>query len=323
MKILICSQMTPDGFTQATAKTVRAVFDYIQKAGITQPHIDLIAFADSITDKQKQQAFMGINQYFMLEHPAYQGGNAEQISQTLTQIIQTHAYEMVVAPAGTFWTNILPRTAGMLDVMMLSDVIEMVSRDVFKREIYAGSFIETVRNAQALKVMTIKSACFAPAFTHIRSGDSDLPLLAMDQIVPIIERTSLFMRQETIISERPVLTEAKIVVAGGRGLGSLENFALIEQLADCLGAAVGASRAAVDAGYASHDCQIGQTGKMIAADLYIAVGISGAAQHIAGLKNVKKIIAINKDADAPIFKYADYGIVGDLFQIIPEVIKSL
>ena len=242
-----------------------------------------------------------------------------QLAEPLADLIVSLAgsYDVFVAAATSTGKNVFPRVAALLDVMQVSEIVEVVSPDTFKRPIYAGNAIQTVQSGDAKKVITVRTAGFAPA----GSGAG----VAVESVAAVADRgLSVFLENKISKSDRPELGSARVVISGGRALGSMDKFReLILPIADKLGAAVGASRAAVDAGYAPNDWQVGQTGKIVAPDLYIAIGISGAIQHVAGMKDAKVIVAINKDADAPIFQIADYGLVGDLFELLPELDRQL
>lgn len=239
---------------------------------------------------------------------------ADQLAEPMAELIITLAdgYDTLVAPATTSGKNVMPRVAALLDVMQVSDIISVEGPDTFKRPIYAGNAIQAVKATDAKKVITVRTAGFAET-----GNDGNAALESINAAED--PNLSMFVEDKLSVSDRPDLSSAKVVVSGGRGVGSEENFAMIERLADKLGAAVGASRAAVDSGFASNECQVGQTGKVVAPDLYIAAGISGAIQHLAGMKDSKVIVAINKDDEAPIFQVADYGLVADIFEAIPEL----
>ena len=226
-------------------------------------------------------------------------------------------YSHILFPSNTSGKNVAPRVAALLDVAQISDIVDVVSDDTFVRPIYAGNAMATVQSADPVKVITVRGTAFAAAETEAGSAAVETVNAADDPAL------SSFVGAELTTSERPELTAARVIISGGRGMQSGENFEIIEKIADKLGAAVGASRAAVDAGYKPNDYQVGQTGKVVAPELYIAVGISGAIQHLAGMKDSKVIVAINKDEEAPIFSVADYGIVGDLFKVVPELDEEL
>lgn len=256
----------------------------------------------------------GVAKVLCADDVAYAHGLAEPVADLIVAL--AGGFEHIVAPATTFAKNVMPRVAALLDVMVISDISGVVSADTFERPIYAGNAIQTVKTSDAKKVITVRTSTFdaageggaAPVEAAAGAGDPGLSEWVEDKVAE---------------SDRPELTSAGVVVSGGRGVGSEEDFALIEKLADKLGAAVGASRAAVDSGFAPNDWQVGQTGKVVAPELYVAVGISGAIQHLAGMKDSKVIVAINKDEEAPIFQVADYGLVADLFEAVPELVEKL
>lgn len=256
----------------------------------------------------------GVSKVICADDAAYGHGLAEPVSDLIVSLAGDFSH--ILAPATASAKNILPRVAALLDVMVLSDVTAIVDAETFERPIYAGNAIQTVKSADSVKVATIRTATFDAA--------SDGGSASVESIAAVANPgLSEWVEDKVAESDRPELTSAGVVVSGGRGVGSEDDFALIEKLADKLGAAVGASRAAVDSGYAPNDWQVGQTGKVVAPDLYVAVGISGAIQHLAGMKDSKIIVAINKDEEAPIFQVADYGLVADLFDAVPALVDAL
>ncbi|MGX5773244.1 electron transfer flavoprotein subunit alpha/FixB family protein [Methylorubrum zatmanii] len=255
----------------------------------------------------------GVEKVLNSEESVYDHDLAEPTAALIAAIAEP--YDAIVAAATTTGKNTLPRVAALLDVAQISDIIKVVSPDTFERPIYAGNAIQTVQAGAGKRVITVRTAAFKAA----EEGGAAAPVEAVSAAAPDALGAA-YKSEEIAKSDRPELASAKFIVSGGRSLGSAEKFKeLIEPLADALGAAVGASRAAVDAGYAPNDWQVGQTGKVVAPDLYVAIGISGAIQHLAGMKDSKVIVAVNKDEDAPIFQVADYGLVGDLFQVVPEL----
>ena len=258
----------------------------------------------------------GVTKVLLADAPALEHGLAEPLAALIVSL--AGPYDALVAAATTTGKNVMPRVAALLDVMQVSDVIEVLAPDTFRRPIYAGNALQTVRSTDAKKVLTVRISAFPAA----AEGNASAPVETVQP--PADPGLSAFLEESVAATERPELAAAKIIISGGRALGSKEKFMeVMLPIADKLGAAVGASRAAVDAGYAPNDWQVGQTGKIVAPELYIACGISGAIQHLAGMKDSKVIVAINKDGDAPIFQVADYGLVGDLFQILPDLAAEL
>jgi electron transfer flavoprotein alpha subunit len=260
---------------------------------------------------QAASKIAGISKVLKADDASLAHSLAENVAPVILGIAKNYTH--ILAPATTVGKNILPRVAALLDVQQISEISAVIDADTFERPVYAGNAIATVKSKDTIKVITVRGTNFEAAKAD--GGSAAIENLAVSGNAG----TSKFVSQELTKSERPELTAARVVVSGGRGMASKDNFAIVEKFADKLGGAVGASRAAVDAGFAPNDYQVGQTGKVVAPDLYIAIGISGAIQHLAGMKDSKIIVAINKDADAPIFQVADYGLVGDLFQIIPEL----
>jgi electron transfer flavoprotein alpha subunit len=269
--------------------------------------------SQAVADAAAQVA--GVAKVLHSDAAHYENGIAEELTPLLVSAAAD--FDHIVTAATTFGKNVLPRVAALLDVAQISDVTAIESADTFVHPIYAGNALEMVQSSDAKKVLTVRTTAFEAAATT--GGSASVEALAATDAVG----TVTLVGRDLTVSDRPELSSADIIVSGGRGVGSSENFAIIEALADKLGAAVGASRAAVDAGYVPNDYQVGQTGKVVAPGLYIAVGISGAIQHLAGMKDSKVIVAINKDEDAPIFQVADYGLVADLFDAVPAMTASL
>jgi electron transfer flavoprotein alpha subunit len=275
----------------------------------------LVAGPNSRPAAEQAAKLQGVEKVLLAEDARYDHLLAEPTAALIVSL--AGPYDAIVAAASTTGKNVMPRVAALLDVMQVSEIIKIVSPDTFERPIYAGNAIQTVQSTDAKKVITVRTAAFQPTG---EGGSAAIETVAAADDAGV----SSFKGEEIAKSDRPELTSARIIISGGRSLGSAENFKkIIEPVADKLGAAMGASRAAVDAGYAPNDWQVGQTGKVVAPDLYIAVGISGAIQHLAGMKDSKVIVAINKDEEAPIFQIADYGLVGDLFQLLPELEQEL
>lgn len=282
---------------------------------LKNPCVLLVAGFQCQKVAEEASALTGVEKVWMVDDPCYQHQLPENIAQLIAELASSAEY--ILCSSSTFGKDILPRVAALLDVAQLSDVSKIIDKNTFEHPVYAGNAVETVEMLDSQMVLTIR----ATAFSAENSQQSPCQIEMIDRPIPL--QQSSWIKNELSESERPELTQAKIVVSGGRGLQNRDNFQLIEQLADVLGAAVGASRAAVDAGFVSNDYQVGQTGKIVAPHLYIAIGISGAVQHLAGMKDSKIIVAINKDEDAPIMQVANYYLVGDLFDIVPQLIEKL
>jgi electron transfer flavoprotein alpha subunit len=309
MSTLVIAEHNNTNLKPATLNTVAAA-----NAIAGTVHI-LVAGNSCQSVADEAAAVDGVEKVILADDSAYENQLAESIANLIKSI--STDYSHILAPATTFGKNVLPRLSALLDVQQISEITEVVSEDTFKRPIYAGSCIATVKSSDATKVITVRATAFDPV--NASGGSASIESISADGVSDL----SSFLNEELAQSDRPELTAAGIVISGGRGMQSGDNFHLLETIADKLGAAVGASRAAVDAGFVPNDYQVGQTGKIVAPDLYIAVGISGAIQHLAGMKDSKVIVAINKDEDAPIFQVADYGLVADLFNALPELADQL
>ncbi len=308
MAVLVLAEITDGELAMdATAKTVTAA---VQMGEVTV----LCAGANAKAAAAAAATITGVYKVFCAED----AGLGHRLAEPTAALVVSLAggYDHIVAPATTDAKNVLPRIAALLDVMVISDISAVVDANTFERPIYAGNAIQTVRSSDGIKVVSVRTSTFDAAETGGSAAIETISAVANPGL-------SEWVEDKVQPSDRPELTSAKIVVSGGRGVGSKESFDIIEALADKLNAAVGASRAAVDSGYAPNDWQVGQTGKVVAPDLYIACGISGAIQHLAGMKDSKVIVAINKDEEAPIFQVADYGLVADLFVAVPELTKAL
>lgn len=310
MKILVIAEHDHENIKPATLHTLTAAL----ALGNT---IDLFIMGEHCQKvAERASTLPNIQTVYVADDAVY----AHQLAENCSQLIAQHSkdYQYILAGASTFGKNLLPRVAALLDVGMLSDVVKVDTPDTFVRPIYAGNVMATVQTQDPIKIMTIRTTAF-PAVKGVAEKNASVQKIS--EVIP--NNLSRFESQALTESKRPELTTARIIISGGRGLKSADNFHLLEAIADRLGAAVGASRAAVDAGFAPNDYQVGQTGKVVAPDLYIAVGISGAIQHLAGMKDSKVIVAINSDPEAPIFQIADYALVGDLFKILPELKNEL
>ena len=266
---------------------------------------------------QNASKISGLKKIKFINNEDFKHQIAEDLTQPIMNIVKDEKYTHVMSPSGTFGKNLLPRISALLDVQQISDITKVIDHETFERPIYAGNAMLKVKSTDKIKVVTVRGTCFEQALL-----DGNVDVEEIEFTTNNSEKVK-FLKHELSESDRPELTSAKIVISGGRGMQNGDNFKLLEGIADKLGAAVGASRAAVDAGFVPNDWQVGQTGKIVAPDLYIAVGISGAIQHIAGIKDSKFIVAINKDEEAPIFNFSDYGLVGDLFEVLPKLEEKL
>jgi len=309
MPILVIADHDNQSIRGATLNAVAAA------AKIGSDIVVLVAGGGCAAAAQAAAKIAGVKKVLIADAPQYKDELAESLAALVVSIAS--GYSHIVAPATTFGKNVTPRIAALLDVPQISEIVGVESPDTFVRPIYAGTALATVQSKDAIKVITVRTTGFDAVAASGGSAAVEPVAAAADAGL------SSLVGRELVKSERPELTAAKIVVSGGRGMGSAENFKILEPLADKLGAAMGASRAAVDAGFVPNDWQVGQTGKIVAPELYIAIGISGAIQHMAGMKDSRFIVAINKDEEAPIFEFADYGIVGDLFKVVPELVKEL
>ena len=305
MSILIIAEHDNSSLKPATLNSVTAA----QEIG---GDIDILVAGSACQAAAEQAAQVaGINKVLVADDAAYNHALAENVAPLIAEV--GAGYSHILATATTTAKNIMPRAAALMDIQAISEISAVVSADTFKRPIYAGNVIATVQSSDAIKLLTVRGTAFDGAAAE--GGSAAIEAIGSSHSAGISE----FVGEEVAASDRPELTAAKIIISGGRGMANGENFDMLYSLADKLGAAVGASRAAVDAGFVPNDMQVGQTGKIVAPDLYIAVGISGAIQHLAGMKDSKVIVAINKDEEAPIFSVADYGLVADLFTVLPEI----
>ena len=309
MSVLVIADHNNEHLNAATLSTITAANELSSDVDVLVAGKSCQAVADSVAKTQ------GVKHVLLCDHDVCEAQLAENIAPLINQLAENYSH--LLSAATTTGKNLMPRVAALLDVAQLSEIISIESDDIFTRPIYVGNVIATVQSMDTKKVITVRSTAFAAS----ESTDTMVPIETVAALADA--GLSSLVGEELTKSDRPELTAADIVISGGRGFGNKENFKLIEDLADSLGAAIGASRAAVDAGFVPNDFQVGQTGKIVAPKLYIAVGISGAIQHVAGMKDSQVIVAINKDADAPIFQVADYGIVDDLLKVVPQLIEAL
>ena len=309
MSILVVAENSNKEIKSSTLNSINA-------ASKINDDIHLVVIGNQCEEAAKKAALIEkVKKVIHIDDPQYENIIAESIAPIIVSL--SDKYTHILAPASTFGKNLMPRVAALLDLSQISDVIRIENEDTFVRPIYAGNAIATVQSTENKKIITIRPTSFDPAYSE--GGSANIEKVSFNADQSLVE----FIGREESTSERPELGTARIVISGGRGLQSAENFSMINEIADKLNAAVGASRAAVDAGYVSNDYQVGQTGKVVVPDLYIAIGISGAIQHLAGMKESKVIVAINKDEEAPIFNVADYGLHADLFEALPQLSAEL
>ena len=313
MSVLVLIESDANGFSLINLKVMGAV---AQLRKFIDLEVDLLVVGkDCAAEAEMAACVPGVRQILVADSDTCEHQLPETLAPWLAELAQ--AYKYVVVGATTFGKNLLPRIAALMDIQPITDVVAIESANEFLRPVYAGSGLARVRSEQQINLLSIRSS----AFSEVSLGESSAAIVPIAP--PPTQTISRFISQQQVETERPELTAARVVVSGGRGLQSGENFNLLYQLADKLDAAVGASRAAVDAGFVPNDMQVGQTGKVVAPELYIAIGLSGAVQHLAGMRDSRVVVAINKDPDAPIFQVADYGLVADLFDVVPELIELL
>ena len=309
MSILVVAENSNKEIKSSTLNSINA-------ASKINDDIHLVVIGNQCEEAAKKAALIEkVKKVIHIDDPQYENIIAESIAPIIVSL--SDKYTHILAPASTFGKNLMPRVAALLDLSQISDVIRIENEDTFVRPIYAGNAFATVQSTENKKIITIRPTSFDPAYSE--GGSANIEKVSFNTNQSLVE----FIGREESKSERPELGTSRIVISGGRGLQSAENFSMINEIADKLNAAVGASRAAVDAGYVSNDYQVGQTGKVVVPDLYIAIGISGAIQHLAGMKESKVIVAINKDEEAPIFNVADYGLHADLFEVLPQLSAEL
>lgn len=311
MKILVVIEHDNKNIKQSSFSTITAANEIDSNVEAIILGKDLEKTLDSLKKSN------GLKKIYAVDSEIFENPIAENLSLTISKFIEGKSFTHILSPSSTFGKNMSPKLSALLDVQQISDITKVINKETFERPIYAGNAIAKVKSNDPIKVITVRSTCFEPS-----KLDSNVEIEKLS--LNVDKNSSInFVKYDQSKSDRPELTSAKIIISGGRGMQNGDNFKLLEGIADKLGAAMGASRAAVDAGFVPNDWQVGQTGKIVAPDLYIAVGISGAIQHIAGIKDSKYIACINKDEEAPIFNFSDYGLVGDLFDLLPKLEKNL